>query len=35
MAAAWADFPERQPTGDAYDVLDYGLMKPTIVSGGR
>lgn len=25
--AAWAEFPEHQPAGAAYDVLDYGLMK--------
>lgn len=23
---AWAEFPERQPPGSAYDLLDYGLM---------
>jgi hypothetical protein len=26
--AAWADFPEHQPAGAAYDVLDYGLLQP-------
>ena len=32
--AAWADFPEHQPAGAAYDVLDYGLMQaPTITNG--
>jgi len=24
--AAWAQFPEHQPSGGAYDVLDYGLF---------
>jgi hypothetical protein len=32
--AAWADFPDHQPAGSDYDVLDYGLMaKPTISAG--
>jgi len=26
--AAWSEFPEHQPAGTQYDVLDYGLMKP-------
>lgn len=30
--AAWAVFPERQPSGAAYDVLDYGLMGPPKIS---
>jgi hypothetical protein len=25
--AAWAEFPEHQPEGKRYDVLDYGLME--------
>jgi hypothetical protein len=29
--AAWAEFPEHQPAGAAYDVLDYGLFKPPVV----
>ncbi|MBI1792157.1 MAG: hypothetical protein HYR60_31930 [Acidobacteria bacterium] len=30
--AAWNDFPQRQPPGARYDVLDYGLMSPVTVS---
>ena len=30
--AAWADFPEHQPAGSQYDVLDYGLMRPPSLS---
>jgi hypothetical protein len=30
--AAWADFPEHQPAGSEYDLLDYGLMKPPLFS---
>ena len=30
--AAWADFPERQPAGSDYDVLDYGLMAPPAIA---
>jgi hypothetical protein len=30
--AAWAEFPERQPAGAAYDVLDYGLMKAPVIN---
>ena len=30
--AAWADFPEHQPAGAQYDVLDYGLMAPPRIS---
>jgi hypothetical protein len=26
--AAWSDFPEHQPSGSQYDLLDYGLMEP-------
>ncbi len=33
--AAWADFPEHQPPGSQYDVLDYGLMAPFEVSAGE
>jgi hypothetical protein len=33
--AAWAEFPEHAPAGSAYDVLDYGLMKPPLISAGR
>jgi hypothetical protein len=29
---AWAEFPERQPPGSAYDVLDYGLMAAPVLS---
>ncbi len=29
--AAWSEFPEHQPAGVQYDVLDYGLMKPPTV----
>jgi hypothetical protein len=25
---AWSDFPEHQPGGAQYDLLDYGLMEP-------
>ena len=25
---AWSKFPEHQPAGREYDLLDYGLMKP-------
>jgi hypothetical protein len=32
--AAWNDFPEHQPEGARYDLLDYGLMSPAIVSAG-
>ncbi|MEO8659006.1 MAG: glycosyl hydrolase [Bryobacteraceae bacterium] len=30
--AAWAEFPEHQPGGGKYDILDYGLMQPPAVS---
>lgn len=33
--AAWAAFPERQPAGSQYDVLDYGLTAPPVVSAGH
>ncbi len=33
--AAWADFPEQQPPGSQYDVLDYGLLEPFRVSSVR
>jgi len=26
--AAWREFPEHQPAGASYDLLDYGLMEP-------
>ena len=29
--AAWAEFPEHQPAGAAYDVLDYGLLAPAVI----
>jgi hypothetical protein len=32
---AWAEFPEHQPAGDAYDLLDYGLVAPPVLSAGR
>jgi hypothetical protein len=34
--AAWAEFPERQPAGSAYDTLDYGLMEaPKVATSAR
>jgi len=30
--AAWAEFPEHQPAGSGYDVLDYGLTQPPALS---
>lgn len=30
--AAWADFPEHQPAGREYDILDYGLKNPPTVT---
>ena len=33
--AAWADFPEQQPSGSKYDVLDYGLLEPFRVSAAK
>lgn len=30
--AAWAEFPEHQPAGSQYDLLDYGLMQLPVVS---
>jgi len=33
--AAWADFPETQPAGAKYDVLDYGLMEPPAITTAR
>ncbi len=33
--AAWAEFPEHQPPGAAYDILDYGLMQPPTLSLGK
>jgi len=33
--AAWAEFPEHQPPGSAYDILDYGLMQPPTLSLGK
>jgi hypothetical protein len=29
--AAWAEFPEHQPAGTAYDVIEYGLAAPPVV----
>jgi hypothetical protein len=29
---AWADFPDHQPAGTAYDLLDYGLMAPPSIA---
>lgn len=34
--AAWHDFPEHQPAGETYDILDYGLESaPAVSVGGR
>lgn len=33
--AAWHDFPDHQPPGTRYDVLDYGLMAPATISAGK
>jgi hypothetical protein len=30
--AAWAEFPEHQPEGGRYDLLEYGLMAPAVIS---
>ncbi|MBI3694157.1 MAG: hypothetical protein HY238_04875, partial [Acidobacteria bacterium] len=30
--AAWADFPDHQPAGSSYDLLDYGLLAPFTVT---
>ena len=30
-SSSWAEFPEHQPAGSQYDVIDYGLMKPPSV----
>lgn len=30
--AAWAEFPERRPPGASYDVLEYGLSRPPVLS---
>ncbi len=30
--AAWAEFPETQPPGSAYDVLDYGLTSAPVLT---
>ena len=32
---AWGTFPEHQPEGARYDVLDYGLMEAPVVSAAR
>jgi hypothetical protein len=32
--AAWAEFPEHQPSGSAYDFVDYGLMNPPSINTG-
>ncbi len=29
--AAWAEFPEHQPAGAEYDILEYGLMEPPAI----
>ncbi len=33
--AAWAEFPDTQPAGAAYDLIDYGVMSEPLVSTGR
>lgn len=33
--AAWAEFPTHQPSGSAYDLLDYGLKAAPAVSAGK
>jgi hypothetical protein len=33
--AAWAEFPDHQPPGAAYDFIDYGLFTGPVVSTGR
>ncbi len=30
--SAWSQFPEQQPPGGAYDVLDYGLTSPPVLA---
>jgi len=30
--AAWHEFPERQPGGALYDVLDYGLLQAPVIT---
>ena len=30
--AAWAEFPDHQPAGSQYDILDYGLMRAPAIS---
>ena len=30
-SSSWAEFPEHQPAGTQYDVIDYGLMNPPSV----
>jgi hypothetical protein len=30
--AAWAEFPDHPIPGAAYDVIDYGLMQPPLIS---
>ncbi len=32
--AAWSDFPENQPPGAAYDILEYGLTQAPAISAG-
>jgi hypothetical protein len=27
----WTEFPEHQPAGAQYDLLDYGLLEPFVV----
>ena len=33
--AAWAEFPDHQPAGAAYDFIDYGLLSEPLVSTGH
>jgi len=33
--AAWAEFPARQPKGEDYDLLDYGLFEPPEIAIGK
>ncbi|MFN8005954.1 MAG: glycosyl hydrolase [Terriglobia bacterium] len=33
-SASWANFPDHQPPGDQYDVIDYGLMAPPVIKAG-
>jgi hypothetical protein len=31
----WTEFPEHQPAGAQYDLLDYGLLEPFVVEAVR